>query len=577
MIRSKKAPLFYRLTLLPLILTWLGAPGWAQDAFKVPPFPPADAIETERVRKAIPTQALARPLKPRRLLIFDLNVGYGGHGSISYANQAFTWMGEQTGAFAATVSRDPEVFRQPNLRQYDAVFLNNTVGNLFTNAELRQNLVEFVYSGGGLLGMHGTSVAFTRWPGAIEDWPEFGIMLGGRGANHRESQEHVFMKLDDPTHPLVQAFQHSGFDYRDEFFRVHEPFSRSRVRVLLSMDTNKTDLNQGRSFGQILRPDNDYAMAWIRNYGRGRVFYCTFAHNPYVFSDPVLLRFHLAALQFTLGDLPAPTTPSDRLTPAIRAQEKLGLRLGVSPPSTGQATVFEAIEAAQAQGLLYLDAADSQIVSSEIRVPFTSRLNAGERSQIRLKLDASGVRLLAYRVTQWPSDPDEARRLFGFARLMGAEVIMGSPPPSALGLCEALGKEHEMKLAISFPQKQGPRQYRRLNSLIRLCKDRPHVGVAGHLGHWRETGIDPREAMASLKSHLFTCNLSENYPIASAKRTHEPSPTESIPPFLTELSHRQLRPILLTVTSPVISPSQTSVTTPELLQFNQLIVKLASP
>ncbi|HSA00102.1 MAG TPA: hypothetical protein P5055_05115, partial [Candidatus Paceibacterota bacterium] len=77
MIRSKKAPLFYRLTLLPLILTWLGAPGWAQDAFKVPPFPPADAIETERVRKAIPTQALARPLKPRRLLIFDLNVGYG--------------------------------------------------------------------------------------------------------------------------------------------------------------------------------------------------------------------------------------------------------------------------------------------------------------------------------------------------------------------------------------------------------------------------------------------------------------------------------------------------------------------
>ena len=101
------------------------------------------------------------------------------------------------------------------------------------------------------------------------------------------------------------------------------------MRVLLSIDTEKTDLNQGTARGQAERPDGDYALAWVRNYGRGRVFYCTIAHNPGVFSDSRLLKFYLDAVQFAVGDLPAATTPSSRLRPPVRAQEKLGWRLGV--------------------------------------------------------------------------------------------------------------------------------------------------------------------------------------------------------------------------------------------------------
>ena len=108
-----------------------------------------------------------------------------------------------------------------------AVFFNNTVGNLFEDPHLRQSLVEFVYGGGGLLGVHGTTVAFTRWTeGAKEDWPEFGRMLGARGAAHRASNEHVFVKLDSPDHPLNRPFSGRGFEYRDEFFRFHEVYSR---------------------------------------------------------------------------------------------------------------------------------------------------------------------------------------------------------------------------------------------------------------------------------------------------------------------------------------------------------------
>ena len=272
---------------------------------------PSDPEERLRIDRALPEKAVVPARTSRRLLIFDRNVGYGGHRSAKHANYAFTQMGKKTGAFEAVVSDDPEIFRPESLKRFDAVFFNNTVGNLFTDAALRQSLLDFVRGGGGLMGVHGTSVAFTRWPGAVEDWPEFGEMLGARGANHRENTERVVVKLDDPDHPLNAPFGGKGFEYRDEFFRVHEPYSRDRVRVLFSIDTEKTDMNQGTAYGKCVREDNDYALAWVRSYGQGRVFYCTIAHNPYVFWDPVMLKFYLGAVQFALGDLPAPTAPSN--------------------------------------------------------------------------------------------------------------------------------------------------------------------------------------------------------------------------------------------------------------------------
>lgn len=389
-----------------------------------------DSQELQRIEQAIPAEAPAVPRRPRKLLIFDLNVNYGGHASIPTANTAFTLMGKRTGAFETVVSRDPAIFEPASLRQFDTVFFNNTVGNCFEDPALRQSLVEFVYSGGGLMGVHGTSVAFTKWPGAIEDWPEFGIMLGARGANHKANNEHVFIKLDDPTHPVNQVFGGQDYDYRDEFFRVHEPYSRHRLRVLMSIDTARTDMQQQPSYGAVVRTDNDYALAWVRQYGRGRVFYCTIAHHPSVFWDAKMLRFYLAATQFALGDLPAPTTPSAKLTPAVRAQERLGWRLALVPPASGERAsshsplrLFELIDKAAEHGLLYVGGRNRQQVSDDIPKAFDDRLSSDERRQVRLKLDAAGVRLLTYHVDSEPPSQADRDRIVAFARTMGCEAV----------------------------------------------------------------------------------------------------------------------------------------------------------
>ncbi|HSV99354.1 MAG TPA: ThuA domain-containing protein [Sedimentisphaerales bacterium] len=395
--------------------------------------------ELKKIEAALPARAPAVPRRARRLLIFDLNVGYGGHGSIPTANTAFTLMGKKTGAFATVVSRDPAVFRPESLSTFDAVFFNNTVGNCFEDPALRESLVQFVFNGGGLMGVHGTSVAFTKWPGAIEDWPEFGIMLGGRGANHKANDEHVFIKLDDPTHPVNQVFAGQGFDYRDEFFRVHEPYSRDRVRVLMSIDTAKTDMQQQPSYGAVVRADNDYALAWVRQYGLGRVFYCTIAHHPAVFWDPKMLQFYLAATQFALGDLAAPTTPSAKLTPAIRAQERFDWRLALLAPSASELTFFEMIDKAAQLGVLYAGWSEHQKIGGGISKTLGDRLTHDDMRKIRLKLDSAGVGL-TFHGTPGTSNPTDLAIAFELAPKSNSQMAFGTKrttvvdatPPAAI-------------------------------------------------------------------------------------------------------------------------------------------------
>lgn len=468
----------------------------------------SNAEDRLRIEKAIPERVIVTPAIPRRLLIFTLNVGYGGHPSIAYANEAFTLMGKKTGAFETVVSNDPAVFEKESLGKFDAVFFNNNVGNCFTNAALRRNLAEFVMGGGGLMGVHGTTVAFTQWPGAIEDWPEFGFMIGARGANHKESTEPVWIRLDDPSNPLNAAFGSQPFEYRDEFFRVHDPYSRKRLRILLSMDTQKTDPNRGEPRGNTFREDNDYALAWIRNYGRGHVFYSTIAHNPYVFWDPTMLRFYFGALQFILGDLPAPTLPSAYLTPARRAQEKLGWKLGVEAYTFHKFTFFEAIEKTAQLGLPYIGGLSFQPVSKEIPANFDPQLSDADLQAIRLKLEAAGLRLLTYYIHDIPADEAGCRKIFEFGRKMGIETFMTEPRLEALDTIEKFANRYGINIALHNHDAKASPDYWNPAGILKACQGRSkRIGACADLGYWMRSGVDPVEAVRLLKDRLITVQM----------------------------------------------------------------------
>jgi type 1 glutamine amidotransferase len=268
--------------------------------------------EREKITAAIPRKAAATSKASRRLLVYDANIGYGGanggHRSIPAANMAIELFAKATGAYEAVFSNDLENFKYDRLRKFDAVFLNNTVGQIFVDPEIRAGLSRFVREGGGLAGYHGTSHASM-------DWPEFGEMLGAVEGSHREPTEMATVKIDDPTSPLVASFGGKAFVHQDEFYRfVEPPLSRDKVRVLMSIDIEKTDLNQGRGCGRpCVRPDSDYALSWIHTYGKGRVFFTALGHTPAFFTEANLSDFFFRGIQFVLGDLEADTTPSAKI------------------------------------------------------------------------------------------------------------------------------------------------------------------------------------------------------------------------------------------------------------------------
>jgi type 1 glutamine amidotransferase/sugar phosphate isomerase/epimerase len=261
----------------------------------------------KKIDAAIPRQALVKPKKTRKLLVMDLCVNGGYyHATIPHGNLALELIGKYTGAYIPVFSNDLNNLKYPAIRQYDAVFLNSVEGELFIDPEVMNGLLRYVREGGGLAGLHATTFAST-------DVPEFGELIGAQSGAHKYNGEPGTLRVEEPGTPLTAHFPNKSFDFEDEFYHFLPtgPYSRDKLRILLSLDPTKTALSANQ---YTTRPDNDYGMVWIRSLGKGRVFNCALGHRPEFYQSPDMEKLILAATQFVLGDMAADTTPSAKLT-----------------------------------------------------------------------------------------------------------------------------------------------------------------------------------------------------------------------------------------------------------------------
>ena len=297
--------------LLPLFVTAFVFHGMCPLAVRGEPKPE----EVEKIRAAMPKEATVKPTKLHKILVLS----YQSHDPGRFAGAAaLQIMAEQTGAFTLDFVRDKnalaEAVMPENLQKYDAVCVNNSTGgqgNANNGKTLVENLDDYTQNGGNLIGIH-----------AATD-NRFGAVFGGFFSGHPWSGK-VGVKVDDPGHPLCKAFDQEGFWTSDEIYQFNKGvYTREKLRVLLSLDMNVVKKKGSRE-------DDDNAIAWIKNHGKGRVFYCSLGHNPKAFQDPKILRFMLDGIQFALGDLQADATPSAVLnpkpTPALAPQENTDSR-----------------------------------------------------------------------------------------------------------------------------------------------------------------------------------------------------------------------------------------------------------
>jgi len=256
----------------------------------------------------LPEKPAGAPAKPHKVLVYTATSGYK-HDSIPLAAHAILLLGQKSGAWETLISNDRHMFEPETLAQFDAVMMVSTTGSLFgdpdktVNERLRKSLLDFVASGKGLAGCHAAT-------DCSYDWKEYGAMMGGFFAGHPFGK--VSVRNEDPRSPLNAAFKGENFDFQDEMYTFREPYSREKLHILLSIDIAKLPDDPAKPGFKLKenRADHDYAISWIHEYGKGRVFYCSFGHQHHVWYTPFLLQYFQAGLQYVLGDLQADATPS---------------------------------------------------------------------------------------------------------------------------------------------------------------------------------------------------------------------------------------------------------------------------
>jgi type 1 glutamine amidotransferase len=73
----------------------------------------------------------------------------------------------------------------------------------------------------------------------------------------------------------------------------------------MRLDPTKLDLSNPR----VKRTDGDFAVAWAKTYGRGRVFYTTLGHLEANWDKPEFQTMMVEAIKWTLKLVDADITP----------------------------------------------------------------------------------------------------------------------------------------------------------------------------------------------------------------------------------------------------------------------------
>lgn len=287
--------------------------------------------ELKQIEAAVPKKPPAVPAKARRVLCWGRLWTHLGN---AFTEETVKILGRKTGAFEVVAGDDPRLLLPESLKTFDALFLNglhdpqpflplnwkelppaDLDAAKQLDAAIKQSILDFVMRDGkGIAGIEG-SIA------ALSDWKEFGEMMGAfynghyRGAN-------VF-RIEEPDHPVAACLRGKELRLDDQSYLPGPPYSRQKVCVLLSLDLTKspdpsTVDKQAWLKGHVQRQtaytgrDADWAVSWVRQHGRGRVFYCSLGVDWRTYLDPAFMAYLLSGIQFAVGDLPGETSPSTR-------------------------------------------------------------------------------------------------------------------------------------------------------------------------------------------------------------------------------------------------------------------------
>lgn len=247
-----------------------------------------------RLLPALLVCGLAFPLLAAKKILYITHSAGFRHSSIEPSIVTLKAIGARSGVFELTATEDLAAISPTNFSGFDAL-LFFTSGELPLVEAQRRALIEFVRSGKGFGGVHSAT-------DTLYLWPEYGEMIGGYFDGHPWVQE-VAIDVEDPDFPGLERLA-PRFRILEEIYQFRA-FSRDRVRVLLTLDTSSVNLNAAG----VNRTDGDFALAWCRRYGQGRVFYTALGHFDETWQDARFQAMLEGGLRWLVGEVEADALP----------------------------------------------------------------------------------------------------------------------------------------------------------------------------------------------------------------------------------------------------------------------------
>jgi type 1 glutamine amidotransferase len=256
-----------------------------------------------------PTEGIA---KKARILMVTQSAGFK-HGSVtrkandlSPAERAMTELGISSGLFRVDCTQDvAKDFTKEALQNHDIVFFYTTgdlpipeaVRDYFFNDWLKQK-------GHGFIGAHSAADTY-------HNYKPYWDMIGGTFNGHPwGSGETVTVTVHDQNHPLSKPWG-KEFTIQDEIYRFKN-WQPEKVRVLMSLNMAKTNKKE----------PYHVPIAWVKNYGEGKVFHMSLGHREEVWTNPIYMQSMLGGIKWILNQEEGDATPNPELSAAQEEKAK---------------------------------------------------------------------------------------------------------------------------------------------------------------------------------------------------------------------------------------------------------------
>ena len=270
--------------------------------------PPAAPPQGRGAAAAAPAQGgrgAGRGAGPRKRVLAwaDTRNGVAQHDSVGHALATIERLGYESGMWDTYIRTDSNIISKtpkktdgtpasggPSLNNVDAIFYMGH-REVPLDASQKEELLQFVRDGHGFVAAH---VGLT----SFESWPEFLDMIGARFDGHPITGAGMVIN-ENPSFPATKHFP-AAFSFNDEFYQPSQ-YSRDKIDVLLRLDVKPGDTRA--------HADGDYPLAWAKMYGKGRVFFGSFAHASATWDIRDVQQMYFEAIRWALGLTDADVVP----------------------------------------------------------------------------------------------------------------------------------------------------------------------------------------------------------------------------------------------------------------------------